>query len=208
MKRLSLYLLTVLVITSTAFIPAADQILYPELAQSFKQLKKGISSISYERQEKLTEIQQVGIIAKHQKRAVVFEFLGTDGFSAPFASAILQAALANQGITDIKCALSANIDTGKVNTALLKMGFKADANGGLKYSEKAPAILFNSMPSNPQSVHILLNDGAAASLSAPDKMAAKLNYPAVSGSPDEKQIKLIVTEMMFVAMKIKDNWDY
>lgn len=207
MKKAVFFPLMMLMVIGTSFTKVADQVLYPELAQTLKLLKKSTGSISYERQEKLTEVQQVGIIAKHQKRAVVFEFLGTDNFSAPFACAVLEAALASQGITDVKCVLSANADTGKVNPALLKMGFKAAGNG-LKYGEQAPAIAFSNTPSGAQSVHILFNDGAATLLSVPDRLAIKLNYPAVSGSPDDQQAKLIATEMMFVAMKIKDNWHY
>jgi hypothetical protein len=213
MKRLSLSLLVALFLISTAFTSETDQVLYPELTQSFKLLKKNTGSISYDRKDVLTGIQQMGIVAKQKKQAVVFEFIGTDGFSAPYAEAVLQAALANLGINDVKVSLSGTAPSEKVAAALTKLGFKTSNDGGLsaKYNDQAVPVTIAIAASNPQSTHVLMNEGAAASLTTPDKFAVKLNYPSLTGATDaqyEQQAKLISTEMMFVAMKIKDNWNY
>ena len=213
MKRLAFYFIAGLLLVSTAFAPETEQVLYPELAQSFKLLKKGTGSISYDRKDVLTGVQQMGIMAKQQKKAVIFEFIGTDGFSAPFAEAVLQAALANAGITDVKLSLSGTPSSDKVAPALVKMGFKTSNDGGLstKYSDQSTPFMITPAASNAQAAHILMNDGAATSLTAPDKFAVKLNYPSLTGASDaqyEQQAKIIATEMMFVAMKIKDNWNY
>src|SRR5450432_3481875 len=94
MKRLTLSLLAILMVVSTAFSPSINESLYPELEQSFKSLKKNLSSISYDRRDELTGIQQMCILNKQQKKTVVVELISNDGFSAQFAKAVLSAALA------------------------------------------------------------------------------------------------------------------
>src|SRR5476651_565408 len=100
MKHLSLLLLAGILVVSSAFAPVTDQPVYPELAQSFKDLKK--VKIDYDRQDVLTGVQQMGIMAKQQKKPVLIELMGNDGFSAPIAKAVLKAALANNGISDVQ----------------------------------------------------------------------------------------------------------
>lgn len=211
MKPLFNVFLAGLLVVGSAFAPVADSI-YPELVQSFKQIKKS-NPVSYERQDVLTGIQQMGIVAKGQKKPVLIELISNDGFSAPFAKAILKAALANNGINDVKVFTVGAAPSEKVTPALTRLGFKVGTDGGLnaKYNDQGGSVTFESSASNPQAVHVLLNEDASSLLSSPDKFAVKLKYPGLTGATDEQiqqQEKLIAAEMIFVANKIKDNWNY
>jgi len=211
MKPLFNVFLAGLLVVSSAFVLVADSI-YPELVQSFKQIKKS-NAVSYERQDVLTGIQQMGIVAKGQKKAVLIELMSNDGFSAPFAKAVLTAALSNNGINDVKLFAVGAAPSDKVAPALTKLGFKVGNDGGLsaKYNDQGGTVTFENSTSNPQAVHVLLNDDASSLLSSPDKFAIKLKYPALTGATDDQiqqQEKLIAAEMIFVANKIKDNWKY
>jgi len=207
MKPLSKIFLAGLVMISLAFAPVADQPLYPELAQTFKLLRKNFSSISYDRRDVLTGIQQVVGIMHSQKKPIVVELIGTDGSTAPVAKAFLESSLITSGLTDIKINIVGAVPTEKISTTLNKLGFKAGNDGGLnvKYNDQATPISFASATSDPSSVHILLNDGSESLLSVADKLATKLKYPS-TGELNDEQAKLIATEMLYVAMRIKESW--
>ncbi len=209
MKHLSILLLAGLFIVSSAFVPVTEP-LYTELLQSFKQLKKS-TPISNDRQDDLGGIQQLGIVAKGQKHPVLVELMSNDGFSAPIAKAVLKAAMAANGITDVKVFIIGTPAIDKVAPVLNKLGFKVGADGA-KYNDQSGSITFESTPSNPQAIHVLLNENAATLLTNPDKFAVKLKYPSLAaGSTDEqyqKQANLIAAEMLFVVARIKDNWKF
>lgn len=207
MKPLSKIFLAGLIMVSLAFAPIADQPLYPELAQTFKLLRKNFSSISYDRRDVLTGIQQVIGIIHSQKKPVIVELIGNDGSTAAVAKAFLESALINSGLIDIKINIVGAAPTEKIATTLNKFGFKAGNDGGLnvRYNDQATPISFVSTSSNPSAVHVLLNDGSESLLSIADKLATKLKYPSISEVNDE-QAKLIATEMLYVAMQIKENW--
>jgi len=207
MKPLSKIFLAGLVMISLAFAPVADQPLYPELAQTFKLLRKNFSSISYDRRDVLTGIQQVVGIMHSQKKPIIVELIGNDGSTAPIAKAFLESALINSGLIDIKINIVGAAPAEKVSATLNKFGFKAGNDGALnvKYNDQATPISFASATSNPSAVHILLNDGAESLLSTTDKLATKLKYPSM-GEVNDEQAKLIATEMLYVAMRIKENW--
>jgi len=207
MKPLSKIFLAGLVMISLAFAPVADQPLYPELAQTFKLLRKNFSSISYDRRDVLTGIQQVVGIMHSQKKPIIVELIGNDGSTAPIAKAFLESALINSGLIDIKINIVGAAPAEKVSATLNKFGFKAGNDGALnvKYNDQATPISFASATSNPSAVHILLNDGAESLLSTTDKLATKLKYPSM-GEVNDEQAKLIATEMLYVVMRIKENW--
>jgi len=211
MKPLFNVFLASLLVVSSAFAPVADSI-YPELVQSFKQIKKS-NPISYERQEVLTGIQQMGILAKGQKKPVLIELISNDGFRAPLAKAILKAALANNGIKVVKLFAVGATPSEKVTPVLTKLGFKVGNDGGMnaKYNDQGGSVTFENSVSNPQAVYVLLDEDAPALLSSRDKFAIKLQYPGLTGATDEQfqqQEKLIAAEMTFVANTIKANWNY
>jgi hypothetical protein len=216
MKTLSVILSMSILIVCSSFKnvnPAPGKDLYPELEQSFKQLRKDFSAISYDRKDDLTGIQQIAGVAKQHNKPVIIEMISNDGFTAPFAKAVLKAALADLGINEIKILTIGSAPSEKVAPALSKLGFKVSNEGGLtaKFNDQGEPLTFTATGSGPEAVHVFLNDGSAAALSAPDKFAIKLNYPNLTGVGEEKyqqQAKLIATEMLFVAMKIKDNHSY
>jgi hypothetical protein len=203
MKYFNFILLGCLLVVSSAFAPA-DQPFYPELAQTIKQLKKSMSSVSYDRQEDLTGVQQMVILARHQKKAVVIELLGNDGFTAPVAQATLKAALISYGISDVEVKIVGSPASANVAPALSKMGFKVSSDQGLsvKMSDQATPLTFTAVSSNPQAVHVLLQNDTENLLATPDKYAVKLKYP--SGTGTDGQARNIAIEMTFIAMKIKD----
>jgi hypothetical protein len=196
MKNLSQICAVVLLVVTSAFT-AVNESLFPELAQSFKELKK--TKITQERQDALTSVEQVGIVAKQQKKAVVFELLGTDGQTAPLAKAILAAALAGNGVTDAKVVCVGPVATDKVAPALTGMGFKVSGTDA-RFNETASPIILQAQASDAAAVHVLLNDDAASLLSAPDKFAVKLHYPA------NADVKLVAAEMLYAAAQIKYYW--
>jgi len=207
MKALSKIFLAGLIMVSLAFAPVADQPLYPELAQTFKLLRKNFSSISYDRRDVLTGVQQAVGIMHSQKKPMLIELVGNDGSTAVVAKAFLESALTTSGLTDIKINIVGAVPTEKISATLNKFGFKAGNDGGLnvKYNDQATPISFASVASNPLSVHILLNDAAESLLPVSDKLATKLKYPSI-GEVNDEQAKLIATEMLYVAMQIKENW--
>jgi len=199
MKKLLQICAVGLLVVTAVFTPAIGQTLYPELTQSFKDLKK--VKIDYDRQDVLTGVQQMGIMAKQQKKPVLIELIGNDGFSGPIAKAVLKAALANNGISDVQVVFVGTAASDKVSQALLKMGFKMSGREA-KYNDQSGSVTLESTATNPQGIHVLLSDDAASLLSAPDKFAVKLHYPA------DVKAELIAAEMVFVANKIKENWKY
>ncbi|QJD98581.1 hypothetical protein HH214_21740 (plasmid) [Mucilaginibacter robiniae] len=203
MKKLNFILLACLLVVSSAFAPA-DQTLYPELAQTIKQLKKNMTSISYNRQEELTGVQQMVILARQQKKPVVIELLSSDGFTAPVAKAVFKAALLSYGISDIEVKTVGSAASETVAPVLSKMGFKVSTDNGLtaKVNEQVPPLTFSASPSSSQAVHALLQEGTESLLAGPDKYAVKLKYPVATGS--DEQARKIALEMTFIAMKIKD----
>lgn len=210
MKKLSFIFLTIVVAISSAFTQLSNNTLYPELEQSFKLLKKNLSGISFNRRDELLGVQQMGIIVKQQKKPVVIELISNDGFTAQYAKGILCAALASNNIIDVKVLTVGSSASDKVIPALLKIGFKpSDSNNsGVKYNEQDPNVNFTNSDSKTESIHVLMNDNVQSLLTSPDKFAIKLKYPNLAGSTDEQyqvQAKLIATEMLFIAMKIKDN---
>ena len=208
MKHLSFLCLAALLVVSSAFAPVADPI-YPELAQTFKQLKKSIT-ITYDRQEELGGIQQLGIVAKGKKLPVMVEFVGNDGFSAPIAKAVLKAALASYGINDVKIFVVGAATSPKVSSALTKLGFKVSGDEA-KYNDQGGSVTLESSPSNPQAIHVLVQESAASLLASPDKFAVKLKYaPIAANATDEQcdaQAKLIAAEVLCAATKFKENWE-
>lgn len=204
MKKLNFILLACLLVVSSAFTPVTDQPFYPELAQTLKQLKKNMSTIPYDRQEELTGVQQMVILARQQKKPVVIELLGNDGFAAPVAKAVLNAALISYGISGIEVKTVGAAASENVAPVLSRMGFKVSTDNGVsaRTSDQSAPITFTSSASNPQAVHALLQEGTESLLAAPDKYAVKLKYPTATGS--DEQARKIALEMTFIAMKIKD----
>ncbi len=207
MKHLSYLCLAALLIVNAAFTPATDPI-YPELAQAFKQIKKS-TLVTDERQEVLYGIQQLGIVTKGKKLPVIVEFVGNDGFSAPVAKAVLKSALASFGINDVKIFVVGTPASPKVVPALAKLGFKVSGDEA-KYNDQGGSVTMETSPSNPQAIHVLVQETAASLLASPDKFAVKLKYIALPmGATDEQyeaQAKLITSEMLFAASKFKENW--
>ena len=207
MKHLSLLFLTGLLVVSSAFAPVADPI-YPELAQAFKQIRKS-SAITDDRQEVLYGIQQLGIVTKGKKQPVIVEFVGNDGFSAPIAKAVLKSSLASYGINDVKICVVGAASSAKVAPSLAKLGFKISGDE-VKYNDQGGSVTMETSPSNPQAIHVLVQESAATLLASPDKFAVKLKYTALpAGATDEQydaQAKLITAEMLFAASKFKENW--
>ena len=207
MKHLSFLCLAALLVVSAAFAPAAEPV-YPELAQTFKMLKKS-TPISDARQDELGGIQQLGIATKSKKLPVIVELVGNDGFSAPVAKAVLKAALASYGINDVKIFVVGTAASPKVASALTKLGFKVSGDEA-KYNDQGGSVTLETSPSNPQAIHVLVQEGAASLLASPDKFAVKLKYtPIASGATDEQyetQAKLVTVEMLFAATKFKENW--
>ncbi|TFF37741.1 hypothetical protein [Mucilaginibacter psychrotolerans] len=207
MKHLSFLCLAALLIVSSAFTPSAEPV-YPELAQTFKILKKS-NPITNDRQDELGGIQQLGIVTKGKKLPVIVEFVGNDGFSAPIAKAVLKAALASYGINDVKILVVGTAASPKVAPALVKLGFKVSGDEA-KYNDQGGSVTLESSPSNPQAIHVLAQESAASLLASPDKFAVKLKYSPISaGATDEQyevQAKMITAEMFFAASKFKENW--
>nr|WP_067054256.1 hypothetical protein [Mucilaginibacter sp. L294] len=207
MKHLSLLFLAGLLVVSSAFAPAADPV-YPELAQTFKLLKKS-TPITDARQDELGGIQQLGIVTKGKKLPVIVEFEGNDGFSAQVAKAVLKTALAGYGINDVKIFVVGTATSPKVAVVLAKLGFKTSGEEA-KYNDQGGSVTFETSPSNPQAIHVLVQESAASLLTNPDKFAVKLKYqPLPAGATDEQydaQAKLITAEMLFSAIKFKENW--
>lgn len=207
MKQLSLLLLVGLLVVSSAFAPAGDPV-YPELAQTFKAIKKS-SPIADARQDDLGGIQQLGIVVKGKKQPVIVEFVGNDGFSAQVAKAVLKSSLASYGINDVKIFVVGTATSAKVAPALVKLGFKVSGDEA-KYNDQGGSVTFETSPSNPQAIHIVVQESAASLLASPDKFAVKLKYAPLAATATEEQYdtqaKLITAEMLFAATKFKENW--
>lgn len=186
-----------LLVVTSAFT-AVNENLFPELAQSFKELKK--AKITQERQDALTSLEQVGVVAKQQKKAVIFELLGTDGQTAAVAKATLCAALASKGVTDAKVVCVGPVATDKVVPTLTGMGFKVSGTD-VRFNDTASPVVLQAQASDAAAVHVLLNDDAASLLTAPDKFAVKLHYPVNADA------KLVAAEMLYVAAQIKFYWN-
>ncbi|QHS55187.1 hypothetical protein GWR56_06405 [Mucilaginibacter sp. 14171R-50] len=196
MRNLSQICAAALLVVTSAFTTVNEN-LFPELALSFKELKK--TKIAQDRQDALTSVEQVGIVAKQQKKAVVFELLGTDGQTAPLAKAVLIAALAGNGVTDAKVVCVGPVATDKVVPALAGMGFKVSGTDA-RFNDTASPVSLQAQASDPAAVHVLLNDDAASLMAAPDKFAVKLHYPANADA------KLVASEMLYAAAQIKYYW--
>lgn len=213
MKTLTVTMLMSVVILCSSFKnvnPSVEKSIYPELDQSFKQLKKNVASIPNDQQDALEGVQQLGIVTKGKKQPVIIEFMSKDGFSAQYAKAVLTAALAANDISDVKVLTVGSEASAKLEPALTKLGFKVTSTGGLtaKYNDQA-SVTFENSVSNPQVIHVLLSEDSKDLLSSPDKFAVKLKYPNLNGATDEQyqqQAKTIATEMLFVVAKIKGNW--
>ncbi|KAA8485597.1 hypothetical protein BDE36_0374 [Arcticibacter tournemirensis] len=207
MKNLSFLFLIGLLVVSSAFAPATDPI-YPELAQTFKTVKKSNPTLDARRDD-LGGIQQLAIVAKSKKQDVIVEFVSNDGFSGQIAKAVLKTALASYGINDVKIFVVGAATSVKVASALAKIGFKMSGDQA-KYNDQGGSVTFENSPSNPQAIHVLVQESAASLLVNVDKFAVKLNYkPLPMGATDEQydaQAKLITAEMLFAASKFKENW--
>ena len=79
------------------------------------------------------------------------------------------------------------------------MGFKVSGTDA-RFNETASPIILQAQASDAAAVHVLLNDDAASLLSAPDKFAVKLHYPA------NADVKLVAAEMLYAAAQIKYYW--
>ncbi|WP_345955313.1 hypothetical protein [Mucilaginibacter sp. PAMB04168] len=207
MKQFSFVFLAALLVVSSAFAPVAEPV-FPELAQSFKLLKKS-NAVTYDRQDVLGGIQQLGITTRARKQPVIVEFLGDDGFSAPVAMAVLKAALASYGINDVKIVLAGSATSAKVAPALAKLGFKVNGNE-IKYNDQGGSVTLETTASNPQVIHVLAQESSASLLASKDKFAVKLQYaPLAADATNEQyeaQAKLVTAEMLFAASKFKENW--
>lgn len=197
MKNLSQICAVALLVVTSAFT-TVNESLFPELAQSFKELKK--TKITQERQDVLTSVEQVGVVAKQQNKAVIFELLGTDGQTAAVAKAVLCAALASKGVRDAKVVCVGPLATDKVVPTLSGMGFKVSGTD-VRFNDTASPVVLQAQASDAAAVHVLLNDDAASLLTAPDKFAVKLHYPTNADA------KLVAAEMLYVAAQIRFYWN-
>lgn len=207
MKRLSIYFLVGLFVLTSAFAPV-DKPVYPGLMQSFKTIKKS-NPITYDRQDVIGGIQQLGIVLKGKKQKVMVEFLGNDGFSGQIAKAVFQTALASYGINDVEFSVVDPAVSAKVAATLTKFGYKVSGNEA-EYNNRGDKINFTNSLSNPHAIHVLVQESAASLLTSPDKFAVKLYYPSINdGASDvqfDTQSKLIASEMIFAASRFKENW--
>jgi protein-tyrosine-phosphatase len=200
----------------------SDSKLYPELEKLFSSSKRKFVNISNERETKLIKITQLIARKKTKQKEANIVFVSKNNAGTNLvAQVLLQSALSFYDITKVKSfsagLASSDID-GRVVEHLTKSGFKSSGTNSkieLKYNDTESVSIFSkklddsSLPQTDFYSVVICPEGKSACQASPgSEYIVELALPELTEIKDnaefDKVYSQIVTEMAFVAFKLKE----